>query len=123
MKLTLDKVVAGYAALQRIGGEKMPIKIAYDIQRNMRIMQPDANQYDQQRIELIKTKYGTRDEKDNWTVVPEKIGEFTKEMATLGEAEVDIDIHTIELNNFKTDIAPLDLMALEWMFVEEKKDE
>ena len=25
MKLTLDKVVAGYTALQRIGGEKMPI--------------------------------------------------------------------------------------------------
>jgi hypothetical protein len=121
MKITLTKVVLGFNALQRIGTEKMPIKQAYTFQRNMRIMEPDVKAYEEKRIELIKTKYGSRDENDNWSVVPTKISQFTKELNDLGSVEIDLDVRVIDPNDVILNIAPNDLFDLEWMFVEEVK--
>jgi hypothetical protein len=116
MKLKLSEIVIGIHALQRIGNEKLPIQIAYNLQRNMRLMQPEAQQYDDKRVELIKTKYGV--EKDgNWTVPPDNLTEFQAEMNDLGSVEVDIDVHTINLDEVSDVMISLnDLYPLDWMF-------
>ena len=119
MKLTLVQIVSGYQALENIGTEKMPIKLAYIFQRNMRTLQPDFKDYEQKRTELIKTKYGVEQENGNWIVPQEKKKKFTTELETLGELELELDIRTIDLSNVNMNIAPNDLFILEWMFIEE----
>jgi hypothetical protein len=118
MKLTLSQIVNGYAALARVGSEKMNIKLAYNIQRNMRIMEPEAQQFEKARVELVKTKYGKEDpETKAFSVPPPKLEAFQKELGQLLEVEVDLDIHTVQMDDFSIEITPIDLMALHWMFV------
>ena len=117
MKITLEQAVIGFNALQRIGGEKFPIKLAYTLQRNMRLLQPDVKEYEEKRIELVKTKYGIK-EGENWQVTPDKVEAFSKEIESLTSIEIELDLHTIELDGVSMDIAPNDLYALDWMFVD-----
>lgn len=121
MKITLEQAVIGFSALQRIGGEKLPIKLAYTLQRNMRLLQPDVKAYEEKRIELIKAKYGTR-EGENWQVKPEKQAAFAKEIESLTSVEIELDLRTIELSGVNMNIAPNDLYALDWMFTEPDPD-
>lgn len=119
MKLTLTKAALGFIALQKIGTEKLPIKQAYNLQRNMRILEPDAKAYDEKRVELIKTKYGTEDEATgNWSIANKQMEAFNKELEELGSEEVELDIHTIVMETVTFTISPNDLYNLEWMFVE-----
>jgi hypothetical protein len=122
MKITLEQAVVGFNALQRVGNEKLPIKLAYNLQRNMRILQPDVKAYEEKRIELIKTKYGVKDGQDNWSVQPEKVSAFGKQLEALGSVELELDIHTIDIESVNMNISPNDLFALEWMFVESQPE-
>jgi hypothetical protein len=122
MKITLEQAVSGFNALQHIGGEKLPIKLAYTIQRNMRLLQPDVKAYDEQRVNLIKSKYGEKKDEDNWQVKPEKLAAFSKEIEALASVEIELDLRTIPLDSVNMSIAPNDLYALEWMFVEADPD-
>ena len=117
MKITLENAVLGFMALQRVGVEKFPIKLAYTLQRNMRILQPDTKQYEDQRMELVKTKYGKENEEGGWEIPPEKRKAFEKQIETLGSVELELDLHTIDLDTVNINISPNDLYALEWMFV------
>jgi hypothetical protein len=119
MKITLEQAVIGFSALQRIGGEKLPIKLAYTLQRNMRLLQPDVKQYEEQRVVLIKTKYGEKVDEENWKVNPDKHEAFAKEIESLASVEIELDLRTIDLAGVNMNIAPNDLYALEWMFVED----
>lgn len=119
MKLTIQQVVEGFQVLSRIGMEKMPIKVAYTIQRNIRLLTPEFTDWDKKRTELITDKYGVKDEKGNFSVPPEKVKDFQDEMKIVSEVEVDLDVHTLSLSEFRSDIAPIDLMVLSWMFTED----
>ena len=129
MKITLEQAVTGLNALQRIGTEKLPIKLAYTLQRNMRLLQPDVKAYDEQRVELIKGKYGTlakdadgKEIEGQYQVKPEKLESFSKEIEALASVEIELDLRTIPLDGLNMSITPNDLYALDWMFVEADPD-
>jgi len=122
MKITLEQAVTGLNALQHIGAEKLPIKLAYTLQRNMRLLGPDVKAYDEQRVELIKAKYGVQIEGEQWQVKPEKLEAFAKEIEALASVEIELDLRTIPLDGVNMSIAPNDLYALDWMFTEADPD-
>lgn len=117
MKLTLREAVQGYMALQRIGSEKMPIKQAYTLQRNMRIMESDVKAYEEKRIEFIKS-YNAKNETGEFYVPENRITSFQKKMAQLGETEIEAAIQTIPMEDVSFEIAPNDLISLAWLFVD-----
>jgi hypothetical protein len=116
MKIKLQEIVDGYQAIRRLGAEKMPVQLAYTIQRNMRLMLQEYTEWDKKRVDLIKLQYGVMDEKKNWSVPPEKQEAFNADLAELGNVELELDIHPIPIEQFATTIAPNDLMVLAWMF-------
>jgi hypothetical protein len=116
MKLKISQVAEGFQVLSRIGNEKMPIKLAFTIQRNIRLMLPEFTDWEKKRTELIKEKYGIEDDKGNYTVPSDKIPEFTDEMVALGNVEIELDLHKISMTEFPLEISPIDLMVLEWLF-------
>jgi hypothetical protein len=119
MELKLAQVVSGYSALQRIGAEKLPIKVAYTIQRNLRMLEQEAKHFDEQRIELAK-KYGTLTAAgDQYTFTGDQQKEFSKELTELLDVIVGLDLRTIALDDFTAVIAPMDLVQVDWMFVDE----
>lgn len=116
MKLKLSQIVNSVQALQRLGEEKLPIKIAYSIQRNIRLLQPELEGYEKSRIGLIKEKYGEKDG-ENFKVSDNKLEDFTKELVELQSVEVDMDIHKINLDN-SIQMSANDLLFLSWMFID-----
>jgi hypothetical protein len=123
MKLTLAQVVNAYAALGRIGAEKLPIKLAYTLQRNMRLLQPEAQQFEQTRVLLIKTRFGEKDGAENFTVPPNRIPAFEKQINELLSVEVAVDVHTVSLEEAAgIQISVIDMMSLDWMFTDSQVD-
>ena len=118
MKLKLREAFFGYVALQRIGAEKMPIKLAYTLQRNMRMLEADARGYETKRVELIKG-YNAKNEKDEFYVPERNVPAFQKKMDQLGEVEVEVGVQAIPTEDVTFNIAPNDLSLLAWMFTDE----
>lgn len=120
MKLKLSDIVKGTAALGRLGSEKLPVHLAYQIERNIRKINPELESYEKLRVDLVK-KYGREDEQDgSYEVIePKQLIEFNKENEALLAVEIEVDIQTIGMQQLRIDISPLDLLALEWMFVED----
>jgi hypothetical protein len=118
MKLKISQIADGFQIINRIGNEKMPIKVSFIIQRNLRLLAPEFTDWEKTRTDLIINKYGTKDDNGNFTVSAENIKAFQDEMTAIGAVEVDLDLQTIPLNDFRLEISPVDLMAIEWMFSE-----
>ena len=123
MKLKLLQIVNAWEALNRIGSEKLPIKMAYAIQRNIQKLKPELETYENARMGLIKEKYGTKGKDGNYRVEPSHMTKFLEELIELQAVEVEIDIHTVNLSEFNNDITPLDLMNLEWMFKDDMSED
>ena len=119
MKVKLHEVVNSLQSLQALGMEKMPIKLAYNIQRNMRLLSAEMDTYEKSRVDLIKSKYGTEQEDGSYQVSKDNMPEYRKEMETLGMIEVDLDMHTITIADFgDIKVAPIALDHLDWMIKE-----
>lgn len=118
MKLKLSQIVNGYSALMEVATAKLPIKSAYRLQRNMRILKPEAEQFEKTRIDLIKTKYGVKGEEDSYTVPESKIAVFQKQLEEVLSMEVEVDVQEIPIDELSDQfqISPVALMALDWMF-------
>lgn len=118
MKLKLREAFFGYVALQRIGAEKMPIKLSYQITRNMRILEADARGYESKRTELVKG-YNAKNENGDFYVPEKSMNAFTKKMEQLGEVEIEVGVQAIPMDEVTFEIAPNDLILLAWMFTDE----
>jgi hypothetical protein len=116
MKLTLKQVADSFEPLRRVSTEKMPINVAWEIQRNTRLINPEFVAWDEKRAGLIKTKYGEEDKDGNFLVPPKNMIAFQAEMNILNEIEIELDIHVIPISSFTANISPADLSELEWMF-------
>jgi hypothetical protein len=120
VKLKLSQIIEAQEPLKRLAAEKYPAHIAYRIQRNIRVLAPEALAYEKARMELIKNKYGVELKGEgvptgSYRVPPEKVAEYTGEIQLLLDEEMDLNIMLLELESIR-EISPLDLMALEWMF-------
>jgi len=98
MKITINKLVESVPDLKAILATKLPIKVAYRINKlvNNQI-ERELKQYDEARISLVN-KYGDKDEKGDLKVTdPEKIKEFMKELNELLAMEIELDFTPIKV--------------------------
>lgn len=117
MKLKLSEILNAFQALNRLAADKMPIKLAYRIQRNIRMIQPELDAFEAARIKLIHDKWGEKQADGPSKVPPEKMADFMKEIDELKAEEVEVDIHPLKLDE-AIQITPGDMLALHWMFVD-----
>jgi hypothetical protein len=88
VKLKLSQIIEAQEPLKRLAAEKYPAHIAYRIQRNIRVLAPEALAYEKARMELIKNKYGVELKGEgvptgSYRVPPEKVAEYTGEIQLL----------------------------------------
>ena len=59
MKLKLKQLLIAVPALKTLGDDKLlNVKLKYTIARNIRLIQPELDQYEGARIDLVQNKYG-----------------------------------------------------------------
>ena len=114
MKVKLEKIVNGKAALSKLLNEPLPIKASYRLSKIIRKVESELKDFEAKRFELIK-KYGAEDqEKQTWTVIPENVETFTKEINDLLSLEISLELdalHVEELGN--ASISATELLQLE----------
>lgn len=130
MKLTLEQCAFGYAALDNIGRDKLPLKmirVSWALQHNKRLLADYHKEYEEKRMELLN-KYGQYQGENRFFVPTPNALDYQKELDTLGATECEIvDIHTIDIKDFiqtgpdpsNVGVTPNDLFALDWMFLDD----
>lgn len=116
MQLTIKEILPMVEALDVLGKKALPAKTAYRVGKLVRKCLAEVRDYEQSRLKLIQRLGEETDkEKQTWTVKPENLDEFVKEMQDM-DAEVvtlegcaKIDMQTLE----KIEIEPIYIAALE----------
>ena len=120
MKVALRTLINSQAALQELGREKFPAQLAYTILRNARkveqVSKPELETIQQTGNALIEAKNAelgpewTQNEKNKPI-----LDQLNKDLDALLEAEVEVDVRTIALDQLTCDVKPGTLADLDWM--------
>ena len=116
MKVTLETIVNSKEAITELIKEKVPVDVAWDIRKNLRLIEPEVAEYEDLRSQLIIEKYGVEDKRNpgDWRVRPSMLKEFQEEVSILANKEVELDIKKVKLPK-TTMITTVNLYLLEWM--------
>lgn len=120
MKINLLQAHNSKPALMRLAGEKLPTKIAYRIQKNIRALEPLVSRYQTKLREIVFTKYKCK-HVGNGVYEPadrKLIKELDKEVSELRNTEVEVHIFVIPITAIES-ISALDLIALDFMLARE----
>jgi hypothetical protein len=107
MKLKNNEIYAYAAALAEAFSDKdqkLPIKINFYLQKNRNKLIEIAQEIEQSRLEIAKT-YGTLNEETmQYAIAPDKVEEAQKELTDLFNLEQEVQIYTINIDNFSDDL-------------------
>ena len=126
MRIRLSQIMSSQDAIKTLASQKLPVRTAYKIQKNLRLLEPEVSNFEKIRSQLIMEKYGEEEEGSNgsYKVPPENMKDYLKELNQLLDLEVTVDIQKVTLpENFEMLVS--DVYALDWMidFDEEEKEE
>src|SRR3990167_6141263 len=108
LTLPLKTILEMSPALEALNKKSLPVKTAYRVGKLIRKCLAEIAEYDGARFTCIK-KFGeeTDKEKQTWTVKPENLEEFTREMTALLEEVVTLE------GCAKIDFASLEKLEIE----------
>lgn len=121
IKLTLRELLDAQPALARLATEKMPVKVAYQVARMLKAVQPDVDEFLAQRNKLIK-QYGMAREplsaQEREThgaevieVMAENLDAYRRDIEALTGMDITVDREPLVLTDVER-ITPADLLAL-----------
>jgi hypothetical protein len=116
MKLVIEQIINSKDVLKNLGSQKMNASIAFKIQRNIRKLNPEIENFQTVMKDIVE-KYS--DKKDNYFEVREsERNEYQKELNELLKEEVEVDISQINIDDFSNiQLTPFELMQIDWMFI------
>jgi len=124
MVLTLRELLDAQTALQRLASEKLPVKLAYNIARLLKEIQPELDEFYKQRAALVE-KHGQRRKATELErpqhgpevveVLSENLPAFRRDVDELINVEVTINREPLSMDGLP-DITPADLLVLEPLF-------
>ncbi len=121
IRVTLRELLEAQPALQRLSNEKLPVKVAYNVARMMRVVQPEVEDFYKQRNALVKeygvTRAATEAERsmhgDEVTEVPkDKLDTFREEIDGLAQEVVVLEREPLKITDSFPAITAADLLAL-----------
>ena len=123
MKIELGKLLVSRIAMESIAKIKMSPTVAYKIQRNFRLIEPELQTYEEARVNMIRETYGVKNDDDQYVVPEESLSEFIEELSKLQAVKIDLDISQISVNDMNFDISPTELSAIEWMISDKTEED
>ena len=98
MKITLKEAIESDSQLKNILEVKLPIKIAYKLNKLAKKLQAETAGYNELRVKLVKELGEKTDEKtDIWQVKTENLQEFSDKINELFKTEVEIDFEPLNI--------------------------
>lgn len=80
---------------------KLPIKISFFLQKNMKILTELAQDIEKCRLQIVTT-YGTlQEESQTYIITPDNIEKANAELTDLFTLEQNVELHTFKLEDFE----------------------
>jgi hypothetical protein len=115
MKMKLSTIEAAREGLNVVLKFSMPVKLSYAVSKNLKKIVSELEGIEKSRLELVK-KYGLTNEKGITQVTTENMETFTKDLADVLAAEVELDLWKISLSKLAeagVRITPEQLMTMD----------
>lgn len=113
MTIKLNDIVNGFETLNNLCSEKLPIKISYKLLRLLKMITPEFELFNQERIKLI-CQYGEAvdDASGEYKII--NIEEFTSAMNDLGNQDIELNFDIIDMSSIeKLNLSVQDIVATE----------
>lgn len=123
MKLSNQQLVNSIGVLNKLTNMELPIKLSYELSKNIIKVDKELEVYNKERQKLIN-KYAEKDEEGNLktnedgTVRILDIENWNNDLKDLLEIETNVDVHLIDLDDINTNvnITPGELIVIDYMF-------
>jgi len=123
--MKLNELVNSREELAAFTKCSLPIGIAWELKLFAKKLIPELNTHEEMRVDLVK-KNGQQNENnpDKWSVKPENMILYFKELKELGEREIDIELPKVSIAELKAykdkdgngiSISTDDLLKLDWL--------
>lgn len=120
MKVKMLNVIESSDILQKLMTIEFKSNVAYKISRNARMLQPELDQFNNSKQDIIK-KHAEKLEDGNFHIAKEKIQKVNRELHEILNEQIEVDIMKIDIDDLICDMSPSDIMKIEWMLnVEEE---
>jgi sulfatase maturation enzyme AslB (radical SAM superfamily) len=119
MKLKIKEVLEGMAVLQKVINCSLPAKVSYNIMRNLKKVEHELKPFEESRLRLVQ-KYGKPDDDGKVSVTDENISEFYKEVSSLLDEEVEVDIRQIGIEQLEgVNLTPNEIQFIDFIIEKE----
>lgn len=117
--MILKDLVKSKDALGRLSSQKLPINIAYRLGKTLDKVFMEIERYEKYRTSLIREIGNVSSETGDIVVPPENIPEFIKQMESLLNEEVSIDIQKIKISEMQDAMVSVeDILLLRYLIEE-----
>lgn len=125
IRITMNDLLNSTETLQKLSQKDFKAKLAWTIARLLKSAEVEIQSFNDTRMNLIR-KYGEKDEngelitdeKGNCKIIPDQVGEFTNELNSILNSEVEINANKIDFDLLDNiEFTPGDMANLE-AFVE-----
>ena len=119
MKLTNEQIYTHATNLSKLVIEvKMPVRINFFLQKNIKIFQSLAQEIDAAKLEIAKT-YGRQISGESFQVPPENIPKAQQELKDLFFLIQEVNLHIFKLEDFEgIELTPAQFSIISFMIEE-----
>jgi hypothetical protein len=117
MKLTLNELQRGFVSLGKLANQDLPLKVGYWLGRIAKAAEGEMKNLEDSRIKLVK-RLGEEDGEGNWSIKPDSMEDFNREMGELLEVSIELPGDKIKLESLgdSVKLSAIDLINLDWLF-------
>ena len=118
MKIKNSQIVNFINGVMNLKEKKLPIKLGYAITRNIKIMDPAATSYEEERYKILG-KYAEKDDSGKFKVedgsyIISDISRYEREMDELLGIENEMQLHTVTIEEIeKCDMEQFDALSVQ----------
>lgn len=118
MKIKNSQIVNFINGVMNLKEKKLPIKLGYAITRNIKIMDPVATSYEEERYKILG-KYAEKDDSGKFKVedgsyIISDISGYEREMDELLGIENEMQLHTVTIEEIeKCDMEQFDALSVQ----------
>lgn len=121
-KLTNFNMLRGIDTLAVLATTRLPIKLSYEVKKNIEIISRELKTYDEER-EVLINKYGEKDKGgkvkiENNNFIIKDVENFNKDIKELQSIEVEVDTFDISLDallNTNIELTSSELTSIEFL--------
>lgn len=117
MKLTLNELQRGFVSLGKLANQDLPLKTGYWLGRIAKAAEGEMKTLEDSRIKLVK-RLGVEDAEGNYSIKPDSMEDFSREMGELLEVSIELPGDKIKLESLPDGVklSAIDLINLDWLF-------